>query len=736
MNIITNKLLLNRKQSLAVSAKPGTNHNSHIVLAIMADIAQLGYTLDKPLIDVLSTLDPVDLKDIHLFIVNELKLMVGAHVRYVPLFKSFPNDIPDTNELMFKKILGYLQNIFKINPKEYEILSCGHVISTRLFNLDNYSACPICEKQDLSLMNHDDSFKELEGIKQFKIIKLVDENVVFEIFNNLLAAKTSISDSDKEAISSLIAHFGEEIKTYLPAKIDQKETMVFLVKNLMNNLNISHKDVSSYFKTSTDVLRFAVQLSGGDTSLAANTRFKLKTRERKLVMSLLDGIKNAEIDMIRYREQWIKLGEVLHVGSYKKKYPNAFMAFDKIRNNAKEIETFNSKVEELLMTARYSSKNKQEILEVTSMLSNRAGEFARRLDYLLRIATTPTDVVKSFSGIVSDVQTAMLLNIRKHIKNRSVKKEFRSYMPKGKISKIKLFEGDDRDVISSTHINKIVKIIDNELLSRFSKQDKLGKVLIDKELENVLVPFSQRSASKSLMSLPRGSRIKIDSNVPFIRLFTYWKAPVDVDLGVAMFDEDLNDKGVISYYALSGYGRSVHSGDIRDGRHGAVEFIDVDIEAFKAKKIRYVAINVYSYTGEKFSTMECFAGFMERSNPDGRQFDATTVKQKFDITSESTACIPMLFDLETREVIWLDLVTRQNSIYSNYHNNRNITIDAIRSGIDLVNIKTTLFELFDMHAKARGDLVHYKAVDGVEYDTIFNIEKLFDIDEIMSKYLL
>ncbi len=735
MNTITNKLLLNRKQSVALVANQGTAYNSHMVLALMADIAQLGYTLDKPVMDIVSTFDKYQIKAFHSFLVEELKVMVGANVRYVPLFKSFPNGIPDTDELMFKKILGYFQNLFGINPKEYKVLACGHLVCTHMFNLDNYSACPICEKQDLSLMDHDDSHKDLEGVKQFKIIKLVEESVVFDVFKNLLMAKTSISDSDKEAIQTLIAHFGDAIKEHLPTTVDQKETMVYLVHQLMNHTSISEKDVAAYFKTATDVLRLAVQLSGGDVSLAANTKFKLKNRERKLVLSLLNNVNNAEVDMVRYRENWIKLGEVLHVGRYAKKYPVAFAAFDKIRNHVKEIETFNSKVESLLMAARYESKNKVQMLEAVQLLSTRAGEFARRLDYMLRIASVPTDVVKGFEGVVGSVQTAMLLNIRKHIKNRDNKREFRAYIPKGKMSKIQLIDGDDRDVISITHINKVVKIIDKELKSRFSKQESLGKVLIKKELESVLVPFSQRSASKSLINLPRGSRIKLDNSTPFVRLFTYWKAPVDVDLAIAMFDEKLVNKGVISYYNLSSYGRSVHSGDIRDGRHGAVEFVDIDVEAFKRTGIRYVAVNIYSYTGEPFSTMECFAGYMERQEPNGRQFDATTVRQKFDITSESRSCTPMLFDLENMEVIWLDLVTKSDGIYGNYHNSQNVTMDAMKAGLDMVNIKTTLFELFDFHAKARAELVHYEPVEGVEYDTVFDLDKLMDLDEIMSKYL-
>lgn len=735
MNVITNKAILNRKQALALVARDPSEQNNHLVLAIMAEIAQFGYTLDKPLIDVMSSLTKTELKIVKELLVSELAVMVGAHVRYVPLFKSFPNGIPDTTELMFKKIIGYLQNIFKINTSEYVVLSCGHTVCTKSHDLENYSGCPICEAQLPELMDHDDSHKPTEPVKQFKIIKLVDESVIFDVYSNLLTSKTSISDADKALIVTLTKHFGDDILKHLPEKIDQKETVAFVTEQLLTYTSSSKEAVAKYFKTATDVLRLAVQFSGGDISLAANTKFKLSQGKRKFIMALLDKVYQPEVDMLRYREQWVKLGQTLHVGSFKNRYPNAFNAFDKIRNHASDIETFNGKVEALLLAASQTEKNEKEIAEVVALLETRAGDFARRLDHVLRIAQKPAVVLKSFKKVAPSVQTAMLLNLAKHVQSRTASNEFRAFAPKGKITKMKLIEGDDRALLKPMTVTNLLTIINEELQTRFSKLDSLGNVYINPELMNVLVPYSQRSASTSLVNIPRGSRLKVDPASPFIRLFTYWKAPVDVDLGAVVFDENFNTMDTISYYNLSSYGKSVHSGDIRNGSQGAVEFIDLDVAAFKQHNARYVAVYITSFTGEQFSTMECFAGFMERTQPDGRQFDATTVRQKFNITSEATTCVPMLFDLKTSEFVWLDLITQQDGIYSNYHNSKNVTISAIKSGLALIDSKATMFELLDAHAKARGTAVHYEKVEGVEYDTVFDIEILKDLDVVMSKYL-
>ena len=49
-------------------------------------------------------------------------------------------------------------------------------------------------------------------------------------------------------------------------------------------------------------------------------------------------------------------------------------------------------------------------------------------------------------------------------------------------------------------------------------------------------------------------------------------------------------------------------------------------------------------------------GWMEREDGEfGEIFEPKTVKQKMDLASQSTVCIPVIFDCQTREVIWCDM---------------------------------------------------------------------------------
>lgn len=123
-------------------------------------------------------------------------------------------------------------------------------------------------------------------------------------------------------------------------------------------------------------MRLATAMSDGDVSLAENTRFRnFKKRERKNLLSLLENAGNITEDMLRHNNRWKRLGERLHPFEYAQEYPRCADAFDVIRNN-KPFVTFSSEVEQKI---KYNNIN-----GVLPLLLTRPGEFARRLDKLLR----------------------------------------------------------------------------------------------------------------------------------------------------------------------------------------------------------------------------------------------------------------------------------------------------------------------------------------------------------------
>ena len=358
MNELYNAIALRYKQSIVVAESTGKTPAVHI-RDLLLDISQLGYTLDGEAVRAVRTLTETEFKEFHTMLVENLSEMVGAHVKYRPLFKKFPEAIPNDDEYFFKRIVGFVTNMFGLVPEDIQPLSCGHVIDTRLFNMDDFGACPICQCQ-VDETTDDDDRPALEDITPLKVIGLVDETAVRQIFTNLLAAKSSISEDNQMIITKLVVQ-DTSILNCVPDAIPMKENAALIAGLCVKYADNAEDILAKFIKTATDILRFAVQLNDGDVSLKENTRIKLNNKERRLVMALLDNVKRPEEDMLRYRMRWIRLAEVLHIGKYAKRYPNAFKACDALRNRAETIETFNGKVEALVTNINCGDKMPKRI---------------------------------------------------------------------------------------------------------------------------------------------------------------------------------------------------------------------------------------------------------------------------------------------------------------------------------------------------------------------------------------
>lgn len=731
-------IALEYKKSIYVPTDlgPVIPENGIKVAGLLADIAQLGFTLDDKATLMAQSLNDKELKSLHKFLVAKLKKMVGANVTYTPLFRNFPQDIPNDLDYLKDRIAGFLQNEFNLPIDNYTVLSCGHAIDHSIFNLDDFGACPICQQQVKELSDDESNRPALSELTPLKIVSVTNKDEIYTVFSNLVSAKTSISEQEKEIIETFVKTAGNSIEKYLPDNIPMKENLALLSGLLLEHTDVADKVLSKYFNTATDVLRLATQLSGGDISLKQNVKFKLSNPNRRLIMSLLDKIKHPEPDMVKYLNRWIRLGEVLHIGTKKHKYPRAAKAFNTLRNAPNDIQTFNGKVESLVKDVQ----NGEDTDGLVEVLKSRPGEFARRLDFVLRNSNDPTKALTAFKGVIDKLTTPMLLGLSAHFKNRTKASDFRYYIPKGNLAKVRFEEGDLRTPIKKSVVTSLTGMIEDELINRFSKLDDLGSVYINPELANYTVPFSQRSATKALETISRGSKVNLDKECTNLRMFLYWKenkdvGRVDVDLTAVGYDKDFNHVSHLSYTNLSNLGGQ-HSGDIQSAPKGAAEFIDVDIAKFLAQGIRYVAMNVYSFTGQNFDTYECFAGVMDRKQPfQGKKFEAKTVKNKFDVAGNTTVNIPLIVDLETRQIIWADFSLTSRMAYNNIESNNTGVAAMCRVAESLSETKPTLFDLFSLHAKARAKRVDTVKDPDVEYDLVLDINKATDIDDIVANWL-
>ena len=350
-------------------------------------------------------------------------------------------------------------------------------------------------------------------------------------------------------------------------------------------------------------------------------------------------------------------------------------------------------------------------------------------------------MLASFAGVAGEVSTPVLLQAWGHFTHRPGLTS-RAFFPKGQAAKVQLEDGPPPPLDSALSA-RAAALLRETLVARFAELPPLGRVYVDPELANHFVPFSQRSAGRTLRPITRGSRFDLppgEGNT--LRFFCWWRnmpgkthaSRVDIDLSVTMFRDDWSLAGEVAFYNLRAK-EGHHSGDITSAPEGACEFIDVSIPAMQNRKVRYVVPSLLSYTGQPFAEVrECSGGWMRRKRPNsGEVFEPRTVIDKIDVTAPGRACVPVIFDLADRKAVWCDMGLKTAAQMTTASENR---VGFTRIGRAITDLKKpTLRDLFAMHAEARGG----PADTPEEADTVFGVREgtvtAFDEDTVLSEYL-
>jgi hypothetical protein len=730
---VANSILLKRSNKL-ITPNTGFTQNHNAAMALMVELSQYGYTMDENLFKAVESLNDADIATF----TNDTMSVIGeitcGDKTYTPLFKNFPKDVPNGQDYFNERIIGYISNFFNISPENCQVLSCGHVIDKDVFNMNLFGACPICQKQvDEVTPNEKGNYSALGKVK---IISLASEEDIHLLFKRLVSSKVSLNKDDYNDIENILSIFPNEVIPVITSReiFSKMSTIMF---NLHDYMPIDWK--SEMTITATDVLRIAAALSDQDISLGSTMKFKnFKNKERRFLLSLLDTVKNPTPDMKKYKEEWKRLGERIHPGSYKDKFKNAAQAFDTIRNNEKSIVTFMSDVESKIIN--------NDINNAADKLKERPSEFIRRMDKLLRESNDHGQhVLTIFKDVIKDIPNTLLFQVMHHFAKRHIQKTERYFTPKSERSIVFYINNEHKSLTNYKHIDNeisdlIVKVIKEELKTRYSTKSQQKRVFIHPSLKKCPIPLVKRNLSTSLHTVARGTKLSFEKK-DIIRLFIYWKGLVDLDIGAICYDNNLKEISSI-YYGnqkdKNDFGLS-HSGDIQSAPNGATEFIDIDIEKALSTGVKYVSMTVISFTGEPFEDFQAFSGVMAREYEDSDEiFEPSTVLNKFDIKGKSKSIMPIVLDLENMEIIYADIDGLSNNRYSNQENNKDKFLNLMKYILELSDIKPNLYNLFKFNSLGRGAIVDTIFDEAKTYDAIYSIYEgitPFDIDLINSEYL-
>ena len=637
--------------------------NRIAVSTVQTHLMQFGYMLDEKAFNELSKSDLSFITTFNNETISYLRDIMGGNFDFKPLYKNFPEEVMSKSdcELFINAILHYWSNgTWEPSTVTYEK--------------------PI----------------KFEKIK-YNMIGYATEDRFQRIFTDLVSINQSLPPQDFKIVEWFVNN-GK--KLVFPDQIPFKENLCALAAMGIEDLPV---------KTPTDVLRIAVYLSDGDISLpkvppatvrrnrwsseqVQNTerdKFKFKKfnrKERKYLLSLLEKTNCNPKEMVLKDQRWIRLGEILHPMEYKSKYPKSASAFAEIRN--KKVRSWYSQLNDAF---------NKDLISGLQILSQRPGEFARRIDWVIRIYPENTDLILSYlSKSLKSTSNKVLFEVYNHFEKRLDPNIKRTVMPKGSRRVIEL---PQLKPIEPAIIENVHRKLFETLKNKFSSLDSLGNCWIDEELKKLPLPTNMRSLSTSSKPKPRGQRTPLDNqDAKVIRPFVHWldkKGNEDLDLSVTFVGDKKHN--VVAYTNLK-LGNSIHSGDVRHRLGACAEYVDIDIENAIELGFEYAVIDVRNYNGRPLNTVESRFGIMEREYPEANDlWLPETITNTFLLESSGTNTLLAIIDLINREYILLDIDTNSLPVAALDSNNVLKTIETFST-----LPKVSVYDLVLLHVEARG----------------------------------
>lgn len=672
--------------------------NKAVAYTVNAHLMTMGYMMDDETINKVAKSERENIIQYHDDVMTFLRNLYGGDKSYKPIYKNFPLEVMNKTDIeLFAGAIVHYMSMGKWEPPTVPY-----------------------EKE-----------MKFENIV-YKKIKYADNDRFLRIFTDLVSINTSLMPQDM-AIIKWFVETNQELR--YPDTIPFKENLCTLVAMGL--------DVP--VKTTTDVLRIATHMSGGDVSLPkvprkmvrkvvgyrynrvtdtvenpARTKFKFKkfTRpERKKILSLLENTNCDASEMVLKSERWIRLGEILHPGEYKNKYPKAYEAFQKVRDN--KVRSWYS----------YLDTNfKQSLEDGLKVLTQRPGEFVRRVDWLVRTYPDNLDMIMtSLSDVADKASNKVLYEVYTHFEKRRNLSVKRNIMVKGTRRIIELSELPEIPTKTIDIIQDKVKAI---LESKFAKLESLGTCYVDEKLKFIPLPTNMRSLELTDKPVIRGQRTPIEMENPkVIRAYVHWydeRGDQDLDLS-ATFIKENGEHDVCSYSRPRIDDGILHSGDVRYRQGACAEYLDVDIEFAKVQGYRYIVFDVRDYEQRGLAHVGAKFGLMEREFPEANNiWLPETVVRAQTLTSEAPSTLICIIDLDTMEYIHLDVDNDHRTAFSGVKDTKKV-IEAYAKPP-----KFSVYDLIIMHVNARGTLV--TSLDD-EVDTEFKVEDFMHSYEHTGKYM-
>jgi hypothetical protein len=652
------------QKTLRVPASTGAaGDGTPVARQLDAALLGVGFSASRALLAHVGGLATGPAMDLAATVVSAVRELVGDHVQHNAYFIGFPDDVPDTVEFWVERLRAAVLTGGG-TATEAQLRDAVTSGGINLLDLPEYGTY---QHTYADLLAAHDELIAAAG-DRLTVLHLGDaaDAEATRLYLALAGSSTPLGEADLAILSELAVACADGEQ---PAEIPVREN-----RAVLNGIRLVLGQPLVAVDTTTDVLRLACQVSGGDVSLATPTRFRaFRRRERRILLAALNEVVGANPnklgDVARYAEPWKRLGERLHPHEYGQ-WPRAADVFAVARGE-RRVPTIAGRAEAAFRAGAVGS--------AATVLSAAPGQLLRSADRLLRLAPASERdaVVEAITNALGSASGRVLCSLREHVGNRLTPARVRMYASRSR----RAFVGpDERPPLPADLVADLSARLDAEIDARLP--EFAHPVLVDPDVLDVALPLSGKAAEGGFAVLPRGSRASVSGEL--LRFFMYWRQVerrTDYDLSVLLLDQDFRSAGQVSWtnYRHEGV---VHSGDITSAETGATEFIDVPLSLGGD----YVVPQVFIYAGESFDQVaESMFGYQTREREQrGAPFDARTVRSRSQLRGQGRVALPMVFAKGEHgwQAVWLHLYLKGFPAFNRVEDNTFTTADRVRALVE------------------------------------------------------
>lgn len=189
--------------------------------------------------------------------------------------------------------------------------------------------------------------------------------------------------------------------------------------------------------------------------------------------------------------------------------------------------------------------------------------------------------------------------------------------------------------------------------------DSLGKIYVHPDFYKVAMPVNTSASGRGIDVVPTGTRLPIV--VDNIRTFVHWENAFDIDSSVVVLGKDNELIGTVNWcdYRSKRFGNDLlFSGDITSPQ--GTEYFDIRLANMKKHGASKLLFTFHGYCST-LDKGEIYCGYQQKTDLMTEAWDPKNIELKMHVKGEKRAYLGFVIDLETNEIIVLNLMTDDDS---------------------------------------------------------------------------